>query len=94
MAIADALSSPADGTVILRTRLLLHDGDPVEPSWSYYPSEIAANSPLAARTKISGGAPQALAALGYPTAHQAQKGDTIPAGTHRWPRVGTLMGHT
>jgi GntR family transcriptional regulator len=38
----------------------------VELSWSYYPTEIAARSPLAARTKISGGAPQALATLGYP----------------------------
>jgi GntR family transcriptional regulator len=35
-------------------------------SWSYYPAEIAAHSPLAGRTKIPGGAPQALATLGYP----------------------------
>jgi GntR family transcriptional regulator len=64
--IATTLHLADDGTTILRKRLLLHDGDPVELSWSYYPAEIAAHSPLAGRSKISGGAPQALAALGYP----------------------------
>lgn len=63
---AEALNLAGNGTAILRQRLLLHDGDPVELSWSYYPAEIAAGSPLAGRTKIPGGAPQALATLGYP----------------------------
>ncbi len=64
--IPEALNFTDNGTAILRKQLLLHDGDPVELSWSYYPAEIAAHSPLAARTKIRGGAPQALATLGYP----------------------------
>lgn len=64
--ITEALNLSDNGTAILRKRLTLHDGDPVDLSWSYYPTEIAAHSPLAARTKIPGGAPQALTTLGYP----------------------------
>jgi GntR family transcriptional regulator len=64
--VAEALNLADHGTAILRQRLLLYDGDPVELFWSYYPAEIAAHSPLAGRTKIPGGAPQALATLGYP----------------------------
>ncbi|MET9343463.1 GntR family transcriptional regulator [Nonomuraea sp. NPDC003804] len=55
-----------DGLAVVRHRLLLHDGEPVELSWSYYPLTIAAGSPLAGRKKIRGGAPQALAELGFP----------------------------
>lgn len=51
---------------MLRRRLLLHDGAPVELSWSYYPCKIEANTPLASTSKISGGAPKALANLGHP----------------------------
>lgn len=64
--IAEALNLADNGAAILRKRLTLHDGDPVDLHWSYYPTEIAAHSPLAAHTKIPGGAPQALATLGYP----------------------------
>ncbi|MEU6716229.1 GntR family transcriptional regulator [Nonomuraea sp. NPDC046802] len=51
---------------ILRRRLTLRDGDPVELTWSYYPSSIAGGTPLAGRAKIPGGAPRVLADLGYP----------------------------
>jgi GntR family transcriptional regulator len=63
--VALALNLDDNGTALVRHRLMLHDGDPVELSWSYYPIEIAAGSPLAGRAKIRGGAPQALADLGY-----------------------------
>lgn len=53
-------------TAIIRTRILLHDDQPVEWSASYYPAEIAAGSSLAKAAKIRGGAPQALADLGFP----------------------------
>ena len=53
-------------TAIVRTRILLHDGQPVELSASYYPADIADNSSLAKAAKIRGGAPQALADLGFP----------------------------
>ncbi|MEN3308815.1 MAG: GntR family transcriptional regulator [Micromonosporaceae bacterium] len=57
----------AEGDVaVLRHRLLLHDGEPVELSWSYYPAELARGSDLAKRGKISGGAPRVLAELGHP----------------------------
>ncbi|MGN9843472.1 GntR family transcriptional regulator [Nonomuraea sp. H19] len=67
--VATALAVPGGDRVIMRHRLLLHDGEPVELSWSYYPLAIAAGSPLEGRKKIRGGAPQALADLGFPERH-------------------------
>ncbi|MBE1590127.1 GntR family transcriptional regulator [Nonomuraea angiospora] len=64
--VAAAFAMSPGGGVIMRHRLLLHDGEPVELSWSYYPVDIAAGSPLASRKKIRGGAPQVLADLGFP----------------------------
>jgi GntR family transcriptional regulator len=64
--ITEALNLADNGPAILRKRLALHNGEPVELSWSYYPAEIAAHSSLARRAKILGGAPQALETLGYP----------------------------
>jgi GntR family transcriptional regulator len=63
---AQALGLGEDGTAILRHRLLLHDGEPVEISWSYYPLELAAGTPLARRLRIRGGAPRVLADQGWP----------------------------
>ncbi|MEU7748716.1 GntR family transcriptional regulator [Nonomuraea sp. NPDC049158] len=67
--VAAAFTISGDDLVVLRHRLLLHDGAPVELSWSYYPVSIAAGSPLAARGRIRDGAPQALADLGFPQRH-------------------------
>lgn len=64
--VAAAYGLGADSTAILRQRLMLHSGEPVELSWSYYPLNIAGGTPLAGRAKIVGGAPQVLAELGYP----------------------------
>jgi GntR family transcriptional regulator len=64
--IAQALGLSDNDIVILRRRILLHDGSPVELSSSYYPIDIAAGTLLANRAKIRGGAPRALADLGYP----------------------------
>jgi GntR family transcriptional regulator len=64
--VAAALALSDGGEVIVRHRLLRHDGEPVELSWSYYPLDIAAGSPLTGRKKIRGGAPQVLADLGFP----------------------------
>lgn len=52
-------------TAVLRKRLALRDGDPIEVSWSYYPEAIAAGTPLDRPGRIRGGAPAALAALGW-----------------------------
>ncbi|MFF5204903.1 GntR family transcriptional regulator [Streptosporangium sp. NPDC000396] len=67
--VAAALALDDGELVVMRHGLLLHDGDPVELSWSYYPLSIAAGSPLAGRGKIRGGAPQALTDLGFPQRH-------------------------
>ncbi|WP_084434906.1 GntR family transcriptional regulator [Kibdelosporangium aridum] len=64
--IADGLHLAQDATTIVRARILIHDEQPVELSTSYYPAEIAADSRLAKSAKIRGGAPQALADLGFP----------------------------
>ncbi|RBQ16521.1 GntR family transcriptional regulator [Spongiactinospora rosea] len=73
--VADALG---EERAILRHRLTMHDGDPVELSWSYYPTSIAASSVLAGRGKISGGAPVALAQLGYPQVEFTDRVSTRP----------------
>lgn len=64
--VAAAFGFSGDDLVVMRHRLLLHDDAPVELSWSYYPMSIAAGSPLADRRRMRGGAPQALADLGFP----------------------------
>ena len=57
-----ALDLREDDETIVRHRLLTHDGEPVELSWSYRPVAIA----VASRGEITGEAPQALADLGFP----------------------------
>lgn len=67
--VAAAMGLPREGTAILRRRITRHHGEPVELVLSYYPMDIAAGTPLAAEGRIQGGAPQALADLGYPQRH-------------------------
>jgi GntR family transcriptional regulator len=64
--VVDGLRLEPGATAIVRTRILFHDDQPVELSASYYPTEIAAGSGLAKPGKIRGGAPRALADLGFP----------------------------
>lgn len=64
--VVDGLRLAPGATAVVRTRILFHDDQPVELSASYYPAEIAATSSLARSAKIRGGAPQALADLGFP----------------------------
>jgi GntR family transcriptional regulator len=63
---AEVLGLPADGTAVLRRRLMRHRGVPVELDLSYYPADIAAGTELAGHRNIRGGAPRVLAELGYP----------------------------
>ncbi|MFJ8578964.1 GntR family transcriptional regulator [Micromonospora sp. NPDC093277] len=74
--VANGLSLGEDEKVVLRHRLLLQGGEPVEVSWSYYPSSLAAGTELAERKKISGGAGGVLAELGLP---QGQMIDRVSA---------------
>lgn len=62
-AVAEALES--DDYVVVRRRLILLDGQPVELADSYYPLDIAMGTPLAEHHKIKGGAPRVLADLGH-----------------------------
>jgi DNA-binding GntR family transcriptional regulator len=52
--------------VVVRRRLMLFDGHPVELVDSYYPVSIAGGTKLAASRKISGGAVAFLKELGHP----------------------------
>lgn len=62
--VSQALRLAEGERVVVRKRLLLWDGDPVELSWSYYPLSFAAGTPLSRKAKIRGGAPQVLTDLG------------------------------
>jgi GntR family transcriptional regulator len=64
--VCHGLAIPADSTVIARRRTVLLDGEPVELADSYYPAVIARGTQLAQSTKIRGGSPTLLAALGHP----------------------------
>ncbi|WP_027644747.1 GntR family transcriptional regulator [Salinispora oceanensis] len=74
--VARELRIGAAERAVLRHRLLMCGEEPVELSWSYYPAAIASGTELAERRKIPGGAPRALADLGYP---QRQTRDRVSA---------------
>lgn len=59
-----AFNISAEGTVVLRHRLMTLHQAPVELSWSYYPMEIAAGTPLVSYKRIKGGAALLLEGLG------------------------------
>ncbi|MFI8371725.1 GntR family transcriptional regulator [Streptomyces sp. NPDC085466] len=60
-----ALGLPAGERVIVRRRLILLDGLPVELADSYYPLSVAAGTALAEPRKVPGGAVTLLKELGY-----------------------------
>jgi len=60
-----ALRLQLDEEVVVRRRLILADGQPVEIAESYYPASIAAGTPLAENKKIRGGAVRVLADAGH-----------------------------
>jgi len=66
-AVAKALGAPIGEPVVVRRRVILLDGRPVELTDSYYPVSIARGTRLAERRKIPGGAPSLLTELGYRT---------------------------
>ncbi|KUP97963.1 hypothetical protein AC529_04090 [Thermobifida cellulosilytica TB100] len=64
--VAEAFALAEGSPVVLRRRIMLFDGRPVELTHSYYPTPIASGTELAEPRKIPGGAPTLLARLGYP----------------------------
>ncbi|NJP34244.1 UTRA domain-containing protein [Micromonospora thermarum] len=63
--VAEAFRLAPGDRVIVRRRLMLLDGQPVELTDSYYPVSIARGTALAEQRKIRGGAVRLLAELGY-----------------------------
>ncbi|MGW4412403.1 GntR family transcriptional regulator [Nonomuraea sp. NPDC004702] len=82
-----ALRLADGGRAIERHRILLHADIPIEMSWSYYPFDIAAGTPLAGHGKIKGGAPKALTELGFP---EREFEDRISARQPRTQEVEAL----
>ncbi|GAB3161404.1 hypothetical protein GCM10027059_11460 [Myceligenerans halotolerans] len=88
--VADALDLQPGDPVVLRSRLMLLDGHPVERVDSYYPASIASGTRLAEMRKIPGGAVAHLTTLGYPsrravedvTARLASPGEADEFGLH------------
>ncbi|MEU2391681.1 UTRA domain-containing protein [Streptomyces sp. NPDC007369] len=64
-AVAAMLDLAEGSAVVVRRRIIELDGQPTELTDTYYPSEIAAGTPLAGAARIRGGAVTLLAALGH-----------------------------
>jgi len=62
--IADALQLGASERAVVRRRLMLIGGRPVEIANSWYPELLAHGTPLADERRIKGGAATAISALG------------------------------
>lgn len=74
--IAEALNLADGDRAVLRQRVMLADGQPVELVESYYPSEIVAGTPVAEPRKVRGGARAVLAGLGYPPRESVEQVNT------------------
>jgi len=70
--VANALGLAAGEKAVVRRRIILLDGAPIELADSYYPPSIARGTDLAEKRKIKGGAPTLLAALGYRARHVSE----------------------
>ncbi|GGX40399.1 hypothetical protein GCM10010341_72870 [Streptomyces noursei] len=72
-AVARALALQPGTEAVVRRRVMLEDGAPVEITDSYYPMALAAGTQLAEHRKIRGGAPTLLASLGLHTRHVSEE---------------------
>lgn len=64
--VADNLRLPEAGTAVVRRRVMLLDGEPVELVETYYPTDLVQGSPIMEMGRIPRGARAVLADLGYP----------------------------
>lgn len=69
-------------TAVLRRRLALLNGDPVEVIESWYPASVADGTPLAETKKIPGGTPTFLAERGF-LAHHVKEFVSAPRAGHQ-----------
>lgn len=77
--VAEGLGLGPEELVVVRRRVMLVDGQPVELTDSYYPTHIARGTALAEPRKIRGGAVTLLAALGHQAAHVQEDVSARPA---------------
>lgn len=88
-AVADLLSLATGAKVILRRRLILLDGSPVEVMDSYWPADVAEGTALASPGKIPGGAVTLLAQLGHEAAEVQEEVAARPATDEERGLLGT-----
>ncbi|MFD3686147.1 GntR family transcriptional regulator [Nocardiopsis sp. NPDC058631] len=67
------------GRLVVRRRVMLFDGVPVELTDSYYPLSVASGTALAEKRKVRGGTPTLLAELGYVAHEVAEDVSARPA---------------
>lgn len=79
--IVEALRLEEGESAVLRHRLMSLNGEPLELSWSYYPTKIAAGTALASRVKIKDGAPAVLTELGHPQRRMVDRLSVRPPTT-------------
>ncbi|MFG2439003.1 UTRA domain-containing protein [Streptomyces sp. NPDC048508] len=65
--VAPALGIAVGGPAVVRKRVITLDGEAIELADTYYPSDIALDTALAAPRKIKGGSVTLLANLGFTT---------------------------
>ncbi|GAA2840873.1 GntR family transcriptional regulator [Nonomuraea rubra] len=102
-AIARALGLSEAEPAIVRRRLVLLDGTPVELADSFYPLQVAAGTPLAEPRKVRGGAVTLLAELGFLPRRVVETVRSRPAtdeerdllnlGPHDWVLVLSRVTH-
>ncbi|WP_031519191.1 GntR family transcriptional regulator [Streptomyces sp. NRRL F-5123] len=63
--VAAGLGATEGEAVVVRRRVMLLDGTPVELTDTYYPVDVALGTPLAGKAKIPGGAVTYLASQGH-----------------------------
>lgn len=78
--VAEALNLAHGLSAVVRRRLMLLDGKPVELTDSYYPVSVARGTRLAEARKIPGGAITLLTELGHVPRHVREDVSARPAG--------------
>jgi DNA-binding GntR family transcriptional regulator len=63
--VRDRLELDDTAAAVVRRRLILADGQPVELADSYYPANLVDGTPIAGNAKIKGGAVRVLVGLGH-----------------------------
>ena len=90
--IADCLRLSEGAPVVLRSRTMLLDDEPVELVDSYYPADIARGTPLAEQKRIRGGSPAALAQAGHAAVEYEERVRSRPATPEEARALGLVGG--